>query len=38
MNDPVLKISVCDRRTNSRYKNLERNRKLKQRRWLLRHL
>ena len=25
MNDPVLKISVCDRRTNTRYKNLERN-------------
>lgn len=25
MNDPVLKISVCDRRTNSRYKNQERN-------------
>ena len=25
MNDPVLKISVCDRRTNTRYKNQERN-------------
>ena len=25
MNDPVLKISVCDRRTNARYKNQERN-------------
>ena len=25
MNDPLLKISVCDRRTNTRYKNLERN-------------
>ncbi len=25
MNDPLLKISVCDRRTNSRYKNQERN-------------
>ncbi len=25
MNDPVLKISVCDRRTNVRYKNQERN-------------
>lgn len=25
MNDPVLKIAVCDRRTNTRYKNQERN-------------
>ena len=25
MNDPVLKISVCDRRTNIRYKNQQRN-------------
>ena len=25
MNDPLLKISVCDRRTNTRYKNQERN-------------
>ena len=25
MNDPVLKISVCDKRTNARYKNQERN-------------
>ena len=25
MNDPLLKISVCDRRTNARYKNQERN-------------
>ena len=25
MNDPILKISVCDRRTNTRYKNQERN-------------
>ena len=25
MNDPVLKISVCDRRTNKHYKNQERN-------------
>lgn len=25
MNDPVLKISVCDRRNNVRYKNQERN-------------
>ena len=25
MNDPVLKIAVCDRRNNSRYKNQEHN-------------
>ena len=25
MNDPILKIAVCDRRTNTRYKNQERN-------------
>ena len=25
MNDPVLKISVCDRRNNTKYKNQERN-------------